>query len=78
MDVTLSQTDSLPIFKKAKKYLDEKFPSFSCRYEIESGGDASVYIYSNKDKQIRLVIHCFVDAVWIESNFDFEVPRFEE
>lgn len=77
MDVTLCQTDSLPIFEKAKAYLDKKFPSFSCKETIESGGDASVFTYSKGEKQIRLVIHCFVDAVWIESNFDFEVPNFE-
>ena len=77
MDVTISKKADMNIYDKAKKYLDNKFPDFNVSLEAENGGDASVYVYKKDKKTIRLVNDCFIDAIWIESNFDFEVPNFE-
>ena len=78
MDKVLSKNDSLVVFEKAVSYIDKKFPDFKKKLVPENGGDASVYVYTKGDKEIRIINDCFIDINKIESNFDFEVPKFEE
>ena len=78
MDVTISKTADSKVLHKAINYLDNKFPTYKKSIEAENGGDAYVVVYKKDNKIIRLVNDTFVDANWIESNFDFEVPKFEE
>ena len=77
MDVTISKTADRNIFHEAIKYLDNKFPTYKKSIEAENGGDAYVVVYKKDNKFIKLVNDTLVDANWIESNFDFEVPKFE-
>lgn len=74
----LSKNDSLIIFEKAVSYIDSKFPDFAKKLVPENGGDASVYVYTKGDKEIRVINDCFIDINKIESNFDFEIPDFKE
>lgn len=74
-DKTLSRSDSMEVLDKAKDYLDKKYPTFRCEMSAESGGDAAVYTYTKDDKIIRLINDCFVDANWIEANFELDTEE---
>ena len=78
MRKVISKNDSQIIFDKVVAYIDNKFPDFTKKLIAENGGDAAVYVYTKGDKKIRVINDCFIDINKIESNFDFEVPSFEE
>lgn len=74
----ISKNDSQVIFDKAISYIDNEFPDFEKKLVPENGGDAAVYVYTKGNKEIRVINDCFIDINKIESNFEFEVPNFEE
>lgn len=75
MKVIVSKNDSLEIFDKLVAYLDKKFPDYSKRLDIEN--DAAVYVYEKGNNKIKAINDCFIDVNKVESNFDFEIPKFE-
>ena len=64
-------------FERAEIYLDIKFPDFKKNLTPDILGDFYYYEYKKDEKTFRLCMDVWPNnAVWIESNFEFDTPDF--